>query len=43
MVASVKPYRDELGVGDGRLLVDGSWTAGSSGESEPVSVPGPSA
>jgi aldehyde dehydrogenase (NAD+) len=29
MVASIKPYRDELGVGDGLMLIDGQWTAGS--------------
>jgi aldehyde dehydrogenase (NAD+) len=32
MVASMKPYRDELSVGDGLLLIDGEWTGGS-GES----------
>ena len=32
MVASVKPYRDELGVGDGLLLIDSTWTAGTSGQ-----------
>jgi aldehyde dehydrogenase (NAD+) len=32
VVASIKPYRDELGVGDGRMLIDGEWTAGSTGE-----------
>ena len=26
MVASIKPHRDELGLGDGRMLIDGSWT-----------------
>jgi aldehyde dehydrogenase (NAD+) len=25
MVASIKPYRDELGLGDGRMLIDGDW------------------
>ncbi|HSZ39621.1 MAG TPA: aldehyde dehydrogenase family protein [Trebonia sp.] len=33
MVASIKPYRDELGVRDGLLLIDGSWVTGSSGGS----------
>ena len=33
MAASIKPYRDELGVGDGLLLIDGEWSAGESGES----------
>jgi aldehyde dehydrogenase (NAD+) len=33
VAASIKPYRDELGVGDGLLLIDGEWTAGESGES----------
>jgi aldehyde dehydrogenase (NAD+) len=27
MVASIKPYRDELGLGDGLMLIDGHWTA----------------
>jgi len=27
MVASIKPHRDELGLGDGRMLIDGHWTA----------------
>jgi aldehyde dehydrogenase (NAD+) len=27
MVASVKPHRDELGLGDGLMLFDGHWTA----------------
>jgi aldehyde dehydrogenase (NAD+) len=26
MVASIKPYRDELGLGDGLMLIDGRWT-----------------
>jgi aldehyde dehydrogenase (NAD+) len=26
MVASIKPHRDELGLGDGRMLIDGEWT-----------------
>ena len=25
MVASIKPHRDELGLGDGRILIDGDW------------------
>ena len=25
MVASIKPYRDELGLGDGRMLIGGDW------------------
>jgi hypothetical protein len=25
MVASIKPHRDELGLGDGRMLIDGDW------------------
>jgi aldehyde dehydrogenase (NAD+) len=29
MVASIKPHRDELGLGDGRMLIDGQWTEGS--------------
>jgi aldehyde dehydrogenase (NAD+) len=27
MVASIKPHRDELGLGDGLMLIDGHWTA----------------
>src|SRR5215470_9799980 len=27
MVASIKPHRDELGLGDGLMLIDGRWTA----------------
>ena len=26
MVASIKPHRDEVGLGDGLLLIDGKWT-----------------
>jgi aldehyde dehydrogenase (NAD+) len=26
MVASIKPHRDELGLTDGRMLIDGEWT-----------------
>jgi aldehyde dehydrogenase (NAD+) len=33
MVTSIKPHRDEIGLSDGLLLIDGSWTAGQSGES----------
>ena len=25
MVASIKPHRDELGLGDGLMLIDGRW------------------
>jgi aldehyde dehydrogenase (NAD+) len=32
MVASIKPHRDEIGLSDGLLLIDGAWTAGQSGE-----------
>jgi aldehyde dehydrogenase (NAD+) len=28
MVASIKPHRDELGLGDGRMLIDGNWVEG---------------
>jgi len=31
MVASIKPHRDELGLGDGRMLIDGQWTEGAGG------------
>ena len=27
MVASIKPHRDELGLTDGRMLIDGHWVA----------------
>jgi aldehyde dehydrogenase (NAD+) len=27
MVASIKPHRDELGLGDGLMLIDGGWVA----------------
>src|SRR5208337_1015168 len=33
MVASIKPHRDELGLGDGLMLIDGSWAAASDGNS----------
>jgi aldehyde dehydrogenase (NAD+) len=29
MVASIKPHRDELGLTDGRMLIDGEWTTGT--------------
>jgi aldehyde dehydrogenase (NAD+) len=29
MVASIKPHRDEVGLTDGLLLIDGAWEAGS--------------
>src|SRR2546421_9386362 len=29
MVASIKPHRDELGLADGRMLIDGEWTTGT--------------
>ncbi len=32
MVASIKPHRDEIGLSDGLMLIDGAWTAGRSGE-----------
>ncbi len=32
MVASIKPYRDAIGLTDGRLLIDGSWGPGAAGE-----------
>src|SRR5450755_3569073 len=32
MVASTKPHRDEIGLTDGRLLIDGTWTAALSGQ-----------
>src|SRR5580693_4975688 len=31
MVASIKPHRDEVGLADGQLLIDGQWTAAESG------------
>jgi aldehyde dehydrogenase (NAD+) len=33
MVASIKPHRDEIGLSDGLLLIDGSWAEAESGES----------
>jgi len=32
MVASIKPHRDEIGLSEGLMLIDGAWTAGQSGE-----------
>ena len=29
MVASIKTHRDEVGLTDGQLLIDGSWGPGS--------------
>ena len=29
MVASIKPHRDEVGLTDGELLIDGAWGPGS--------------
>jgi aldehyde dehydrogenase (NAD+) len=31
MVASIKPHRDELGLGDGRMLIGGEWGTAASG------------
>jgi aldehyde dehydrogenase (NAD+) len=31
MVASIKPHRDELGLGDGRMLIGGEWVTAGSG------------
>ena len=31
MVASIKPQRDEVGLADGRMLIDGEWVAAASG------------
>ena len=31
MVASIKPHRDELGLGDGRMLIGGEWVTAASG------------
>ena len=31
MVASIKPHRDELGLGDGRMLIGGKWVPATSG------------
>src|SRR5512136_750732 len=32
MVASIKPHRDEIGLSDGLLLIDGAWGGGQSGQ-----------
>jgi aldehyde dehydrogenase (NAD+) len=32
MVASIKPHRDEIGLSEGRILIDGEWAAARSGE-----------
>jgi aldehyde dehydrogenase (NAD+) len=32
MVASIKPHRDEIGLSEGLMLIDGAWIAGQSGE-----------
>ena len=32
MVASIKPHRDEVGLGDGLLLIGGDWVPAQSGE-----------
>ncbi len=32
MVASIKPHRDEIGLTDGLLLIDGKWTAALDGQ-----------
>src|SRR6266516_7624589 len=32
MVASIKPHRDELGLGDGLMLIDGTWSAAGDGQ-----------
>ena len=31
MVASIKPHRDEIGLGDGLMLIDGAWVPARSG------------
>ena len=31
MVASIKPHRDELGLSDGLMLIDGTWSAAQDG------------
>jgi aldehyde dehydrogenase (NAD+) len=33
MVASIKPHRDEIGLSDGLMLIDGRWSAAAGGES----------
>src|ERR1700733_7504121 len=32
MVASIKPHRDEVGLADGLLLIDGKWTGSQDGQ-----------
>jgi aldehyde dehydrogenase (NAD+) len=32
MVASIKPYADEVGLSDGRMLIDGQWVPAASGK-----------
>ena len=32
MVASIKPYQDEVGLKEGLLLIDGKWIPAASGE-----------
>src|SRR5271154_524218 len=32
MVASIKPYQDEVGLEEGLLLIDGKWIPAASGE-----------
>ena len=32
MVASIKPQRDELGLSDGLMLIDGTWSAAQDGK-----------
>ena len=31
MVASIKPYADELALGDGRMLIGGQWVTAAAG------------
>ena len=33
MVASIKPHRDEIGLGDGLMLIDGRWAGAADGGS----------
>ena len=33
MVASIKPHRDEIGLGDGLMLIDGRWVPAADGRS----------
>src|SRR5215471_17791003 len=32
MVASIKPHRDEVGLSDGLMLIDGTWSAAQAGQ-----------